>query len=68
LLAARPPKGSAANTGRTVCACFSVGKKTILNAIQEQKLDSVEAVGACLKAGTGCGSCIPEIRRILECK
>jgi assimilatory nitrate reductase catalytic subunit len=66
LLTARPPKGAAANTGRTVCACFSVGEKTILNAIQQQGLDSVEAVGACLKAGTGCGSCVPEIRRLLK--
>jgi assimilatory nitrate reductase catalytic subunit len=65
LLTARPPKGAAANTGRTVCACFSVGEKTIRNAIQDQKLDSVEAVGACLKAGTGCGSCVPEIRRLV---
>ncbi len=65
LLSARPPKGAAANTGRTVCACFSVGEKTIMNAIREQKLDSVEAVGVCLKAGTGCGSCVPEIRRML---
>ena len=66
LLAARPPKGAVTDTGRNVCACFSVGEKTILNAIQTQNLDSVEAVGLCLKAGTGCGSCVPEIRRILE--
>jgi assimilatory nitrate reductase catalytic subunit len=66
LLSARPPKGAAADTGRTVCACFSVGEKTIQNAVQTQGLDSVEAVGQCLKAGTGCGSCVPEIRRILE--
>jgi assimilatory nitrate reductase catalytic subunit len=65
LLTARPPKGAAANTGRTVCACFNVGEKTILNAIQQQGLNSVEAVGTCLKAGTGCGSCVPEIRRLL---
>lgn len=65
LLTARPPKGAAANTGRTVCACFSVGEKTILHTIQEQGLDSVEAVGICLKAGTGCGSCVPEIRRLI---
>jgi len=68
LLNARPPKGAAANTGRTVCTCFSIGEKTIMNAIQEQKLDSVEAVGACLKAGTNCGSCVPEIRRLLTQK
>jgi assimilatory nitrate reductase catalytic subunit len=65
LLTARPPKGAAANTGRTVCACFSVGEKTIMNAVQQQGLDSVEAVGTCLKAGTGCGSCVPEIRRLV---
>jgi assimilatory nitrate reductase catalytic subunit len=65
LLSARPPKGAASNTGRNVCACFSVGEKTILNAIEAQGLDSVEAVGLCLKAGTGCGSCVPEIRKLL---
>jgi assimilatory nitrate reductase catalytic subunit len=66
LLVARPPNGAAADTGRNVCACFSVGEKTILNAIQTQELDSVEAIGLCLKAGTGCGSCVPEIRRLLD--
>jgi len=66
LLAARPPKGAAADTGRIVCACFSVGEKTISNAIKNQGLQSVEAVGQCLKAGTNCGSCVPEIRRLLE--
>lgn len=66
LLSARPPQGAAADTGRIVCACHSVGEKTILQAIQAQQLSSVEAVGVCLKAGTGCGSCVPEIRRLLE--
>ena len=63
LLAARAPKGS--DTGRIVCACFGVGEKTLLGAIQAQSLKSVEAVGQCLKAGTNCGSCVPEIRRLL---
>jgi assimilatory nitrate reductase catalytic subunit len=66
LLSARPPKGAVSNTGRIICACHSVGEKTILNAIKTQGLDSVEAVGLCLKAGTGCGSCVPEIRRLLQ--
>lgn len=66
ILAARPPAGLYADAGRNVCACFSVGEKTILNAIQAHELESVEAVGQCLKAGTGCGSCVPEIRRILD--
>ena len=66
LLAARPPNGAAADTGRIVCACFSVGEKTLRNAIKAQGLDTVEAVGKCLNAGTGCGSCVPEIRRLLD--
>jgi len=66
LLAARPPAGASTDSGRNVCACFSVGEKTIMHAIQNQGVASVEAVGLCLKAGTGCGSCVPEIRRLLE--
>jgi assimilatory nitrate reductase catalytic subunit len=66
LLSARPPKGAVSDTGRIICACNSVGEKTILNAIDTQGLNSVEAVGQCLKAGTGCGSCVPEIRRLLQ--
>jgi len=66
LLSARPPPGTISDTGRIVRACHSVGEKTILNAIHTQGLDSVEAVGKCLKAGTGCGSCVPEIRRLLD--
>ena len=66
ILSARPPQGSASESGRMVCACHGIGEKTILNAIRTQGLDSVEAVGQCLKAGTGCGSCVPEIRRLLQ--
>ncbi len=65
LLSARPPRGATSDTGRIVCACNNVGEKTILNAIRIQGLKSVEAIGQCLKAGTGCGSCVPEIRRLL---
>jgi assimilatory nitrate reductase catalytic subunit len=66
LLAARPPAGTPSDGGRIVCACFSVGEKTILDGIQAQGLDSVTAVGTVLKAGTNCGSCVPEIRRLVE--
>lgn len=68
LLVARPPKGSAANTGRIVCACHSVGEKTLLKAITEQGANDIETIGHCTKAGTGCGSCVPEIRRLLAGK
>jgi assimilatory nitrate reductase catalytic subunit len=43
-----------------------VGKNKIIDAIREQRLGSVEAVGELLKAGTNCGSCLPEIKALLR--
>ena len=51
---------------KNVCACFSVGLETIRAAIVGQHLASVAAIGVALKAGTNCGSCIPELREILR--
>jgi assimilatory nitrate reductase catalytic subunit len=65
LLAGRPAI-PAPDRGAIVCVCFDVGTKTILGAIAEQNLTSVEAVGAALNAGTNCGSCRPAIRALLE--
>jgi len=59
------PISRAADVGATVCACFNVGRNTLVKAIREQQLTSVEAIGAALKAGTNCGSCIPELRALL---
>ncbi|MFT6914094.1 MAG: assimilatory nitrate reductase catalytic subunit [Motiliproteus sp.] len=65
LLSARPPSG-AASAGPIVCACFGVGRNTLLEAIRDQGLDSVDALGGALKAGTNCGSCVPELRQLLQ--
>lgn len=62
LLLGRPPK--AADTGRVVCACHGVGERTLAAAIA-RGADSVEALGRALKAGTHCGSCIPELKALL---
>ncbi len=51
---------------KLVCACFSVGLDTVRAAIAGQRLASVAEIGAALKAGTNCGSCIPELREILR--
>ncbi|MGH8491739.1 MAG: molybdopterin-dependent oxidoreductase [Moraxellaceae bacterium] len=59
------PSDPAADVGRIICACFVVGEKTIQRAIETEKLDSVAAIGKCLKAGTNCGSCQPELKQIL---
>ncbi|AOV17394.1 nitrate reductase [Acidihalobacter aeolianus] len=64
LLAGRPSTGMQV-AGRPVCSCFGVGFNTLVEAIDEQGLTSVEAIGEALRAGTNCGSCIPELREIL---
>jgi assimilatory nitrate reductase catalytic subunit len=62
LLSGYAPAGE--DIGRIVCACFSVGEKTIQKSVQGGCC-SAEAVGAELKAGTNCGSCVPEIKEII---
>jgi assimilatory nitrate reductase catalytic subunit len=52
--------------GAIVCSCFSVGINTIAAAVTDQGCATVEAVGACTRAGTNCGSCRAEIRGIIE--
>jgi assimilatory nitrate reductase catalytic subunit len=65
VLAGRAPGASGADCGPIVCACHQVGRATIVAAISTQKLASVADIGAALKAGTNCGSCVPELRQIL---
>ncbi|MGZ5012353.1 MAG: (2Fe-2S)-binding protein, partial [Methylobacter sp.] len=64
LLTGKPPLGGA-DAGTIVCACFNVGEKTIKAAISEKGLKTHQEVGRCLKAGTNCGSCVPEIKALL---
>lgn len=59
------PVEKGADTGPTVCSCFGVGRNTICNAIVEKDLQTVAQVTSCLKAGGNCGSCVPEIKKIL---
>jgi assimilatory nitrate reductase catalytic subunit len=52
-------------TGPIVCSCFSVGRSTLLRAIRTQTLVSAEQIGQALRAGTNCGSCVPELKALL---
>ena len=51
--------------GRLVCSCNNVGEGNLLEAINNGQTDFQ---GLCLAtgAGTGCGSCKPEVKAILE--
>jgi assimilatory nitrate reductase catalytic subunit len=53
-----------ADTGTTVCSCFGVGRKTIEQAIRGG-CQTPQALGAKLKCGTNCGSCVPELKTII---
>jgi assimilatory nitrate reductase catalytic subunit len=57
---------AAAETGgRIVCSCYSVGSDTLTKAIRTQRLTDTAAIGKAVRAGTNCGSCLPELRAIL---
>jgi assimilatory nitrate reductase catalytic subunit len=51
--------------GPIVCACFGVGLNVIRAAIASQGFTSTEDIGKALRAGTNCGSCLPELRKIV---
>ncbi len=65
LLAGKPgaPRKGA---GRIICACLDVGEKTIIEAITKGNVDTIKGLGEKLKAGTNCGSCIPELDALLK--
>jgi assimilatory nitrate reductase catalytic subunit len=63
LLAGRPLDASA-DEGPIVCVCHQVGRKRIEAAIAAGA-SSAQAIGDGTRAGTNCGSCVPELRRLL---
>jgi len=63
LLSGKPMNG-VAGTGPVVCACFGVGRNAICDAVASGA-GSVNEIGTQLKAGTNCGSCVPELKRLL---
>jgi assimilatory nitrate reductase catalytic subunit len=63
LLSGRSTEG-VVSAGPVVCACFGVGRASICGAIASGAKSAAE-IGAQLKAGTNCGSCIPELKRLI---
>ena len=49
-----------------ICNCNGVSKRQIVDAIQTKGCQSVSKVGACTKAGLGCGSCKSLVAQLLE--
>jgi assimilatory nitrate reductase catalytic subunit len=65
----RIPKADACDyigeTEPVVCACFQVGLDAVRKAINGGGATSVGDIGRALRAGTNCGSCLPELKRII---
>jgi assimilatory nitrate reductase catalytic subunit len=53
--------------GPVICACFGVGLNTIRAALANGTAANLDAIGTALRAGTNCGSCVPELKKILAC-
>ncbi|WP_298987045.1 nitrate reductase [uncultured Roseibium sp.] len=64
VLAGRSP-ADMPDKGAIVCSCFQVGNSQIAAAVKDGAT-SLSAIGACLEAGTNCGSCRSEIQAIID--
>ena len=47
-----------------VCLCFRVSRRKLVNFARRERPARASQMSACLDAGTGCGWCIPVLRRI----
>ena len=65
ILAGRMYDATAAE-GPKVCACFGITRDAVRHAVATHRLSSTQQIGVLLRAGTNCGSCIPELEEILR--
>ncbi|WP_084398839.1 nitrate reductase [Henriciella aquimarina] len=66
ILAGFPGEG-AADPGPIVCSCLGVGRNTLIDAIRDGAT-TLNMIGTCTGAGTNCGSCRPDIRKLMEAR
>jgi assimilatory nitrate reductase catalytic subunit len=65
LLSGRSADG-VVESGPVICGCFGVGLSAIRAALAQGRAVTVDDIGRTLRAGTNCGSCVPELRSIIE--
>jgi nitrogenase molybdenum-cofactor synthesis protein NifE len=65
-LAADPVAAREKRRSSPVCKCKSVARGAIEDAIVEHGLTSADAISEKTMAGTGCGSCVGKLEKILE--
>jgi assimilatory nitrate reductase catalytic subunit len=65
ILAGRPVAATE-DAGPLVCACNGIGRIEITTAIAAMPGAALHAICEASRAGTGCGSCRPEVQRIMN--
>jgi assimilatory nitrate reductase catalytic subunit len=65
-LLADTPGGARAAHGSLLCACHGVSRERIVSAVRAGEVQDARSIGMRFRAGTGCGSCLPEIRALLR--
>ena len=48
----------------TICFCFHVPLRKVESFCRREKPQAASQISACLSAGTGCGWCIPMLRKV----
>jgi NAD(P)H-nitrite reductase large subunit len=48
----------------TLCYCFHIKKRKIVNWVKQNRPQRASRISECFGAGTGCGWCIPFLKRI----
>jgi assimilatory nitrate reductase catalytic subunit len=72
LVAGRDAPVAMPSRGRQVCTCFDVSEREIVAALASVGADAgasgalLRFVQTELKCGTQCGSCLPEVRRLVR--
>jgi assimilatory nitrate reductase catalytic subunit len=64
ILAARPAPGQV-DKGPIICACLQVGKSEIIRCAKQNPNFTEKQIFETSRAGTGCGTCRSDVRRIL---
>jgi NAD(P)H-nitrite reductase large subunit len=49
-----------------VCLCFHVSKRKVVNFCKREKPAVASLISECLSAGTGCGWCVPFLKKLHE--
>ncbi len=54
------------NDDDQVCLCYRVSKRKIVNFCRRERPPVASLISECLSAGTGCGWCVPFLKKLHE--